>query len=305
VTIVSIDDKELHLTNLEKVLYPRTGFTKGQVINYYVQMAHFILPHISGKPITLKRYPEGVDKDFFYEKQCPSHRPHWLSTAPVYSRHNEDVVNYCLIDSVAALVWLANLASIEIHPNLAMAKDVTRPTSMVFDLDPTEPADLHDCADVALMLRDMFEHLSLRSFIKTSGGKGMHLYVPLNTPVTYDQTKSFSNAIANLLERQDPKRITANMRKDLRPGKVFVDWSQNDQHKTTVAVYSLRAREMPTVSTPLQWKELEEVHRTGHIEKLIFQAPDVIKRVEKLGDIFAPVLKIKQHLPSLNKKSLS
>jgi bifunctional non-homologous end joining protein LigD len=297
-TTVHIDDRRLALTNLDKVLYPETGFTKAQVINYYVQLAEIILPHIRNRPVTLKRYPDGIDKDFFYEKQCPSHRPDWLGIAHLWSRHNEGYIDYCLIDSPAALAWLANLASIEIHPSLSLADDYSHPTVMAFDLDPTLPSDIVDCCDVALLLHETFEHLGLQSFIKTSGGKGLHLYVPLNMPdMTYSQTKHFSNAIAALLEQQDPAHITSNMRKDGRTGKVLVDWSQNDQHKTTVCVYSLRAGAHPYVSTPVTWREIEDVHRSRKSAKLAFEAGDVIKRIKKHGDIFAPVLTLKQKLP--------
>jgi bifunctional non-homologous end joining protein LigD len=297
-TTVHIDDRRISLSNLDKVLYPETGFTKGQLINYYVQLADTILPHITNRPITLKRYPEGVDKDYFYEKQCPSHKPDWMPAAHLWSRHNEGYIDYCLIDTVSALVWLANLASIEIHPSLATADNYSHPTLMAFDLDPTLPADISDCCDVALLLRDMLGHLGLQSFIKTSGGKGLHLYVPINMPeTTYSQTKHFSNAIAGLLEQQYPDRITSNMRKGQRIGKVLVDWSQNDQHKTTVAVYSVRALNHPFVSTPVTWREIENVHRNRKTEKLSFETSDVIERVKKQGDIFAPVLTLKQKLP--------
>lgn len=293
---VEIEGHDLRLSNLDKVLYPSVGFTKGQVIDYYVRMAPAILPYLQGRPLTLKRYPGGVEESFFYEKRCPSHRPDWMPTASVYSEGNKDYVNFCVVESVAGLVWVANLASLELHTLLSRQDDIDRPTMMVFDLDPGEPAGLVQCAQVALDVRKLLGELKLQSWAKTSGGKGLHLYVPLNTPVAFDQTKGFARAVAAHLEATEPSRVTSNMRKELRKGKVFVDWSQNDDHKTTCCTYSLRARQRPTVSTPLTWEEIETLAGGGDASAVSFEAADAANRVNALGDLFAPVLTKKQKL---------
>src|SRR5687767_10615476 len=297
-TLVRIGKRQLALSNLNKVLYPDAGFTKADVIAYYRAIAPVLLPHLEDRPLTLKRYPNGVDDKFFYEKRCPSHKPEWVETAKVWSDSNDDHMYFCLANDVPALVWVANLASIELHTFLSKRPDVSRPTSFVLDLDPGQPATMLDCIPVALRLRELLEKLKLQCFIKTSGGKGLHIWVPLNTEVTFEQTKEFAHLVAITLERHDPKHVTSNMRRDLRPGKIFIDWSQNDEHKTTVSVYSLRARPRPTVSTPLTWKEIESASRHRKPEKLTFEARDTLKRVEKLGDLFEPILKMKQRLPA-------
>jgi bifunctional non-homologous end joining protein LigD len=296
---VEIGDRRLSLSNLGKVLYPEAGFTKGQVIDYYTRIAPAVLPHLRGRPLTLKRYPNGVDQPFFYEKQCPSHRPDWIETAAVWSGHSSRTINYCLANDLATLVWLANLADLELHTSLARAEDPRAPTILAFDLDPGPPATIVECAQVALRLREAFEHLGLEGFPKTSGSKGMQVYVPLNVPTSYAQTKGFSQAIAQLLERRHPELVVSEMRKDRRSGKVFVDWSQNDEHKTTVAAYSLRARERPTVSTPLLWDEVEAVAASGDPDELVFTSADVLERVAEHGDLFAPVETLEQELPAL------
>ena len=297
-TLVNIGKRKLALSNLNKVLYPQAGFTKADMIAYYRAVAPALLPHLEDRPLTLKRYPNGVDQQFFYEKRCPSHKPEWVETAKVWSESNDDHMFFCLANDVPTLVWVANLASIELHTFLSKRPDVSRPTSFVFDLDPGPPATILDCIPVALRLRELLERLKLQCFIKTSGGKGLHIWVPLNTETTFEQTKEFAHLVAITLERHDPKHVTSNMRKDLRPGKIFIDWSQNDEHKTTVCVYSLRARQRPTVSTPLTWKEVEAAGRHRKVERLTFEAKGVLKRVEKFGDLFEPVLKMKQRLPS-------
>jgi bifunctional non-homologous end joining protein LigD len=291
---------EVKLSNLNKVLYPATGFTKGEMIAYYVGMADYILPHLKGRKLTRKRYPDGVDKLFFFEKNCPTYHPDWVATSlvPEGGRTGQGV-NYCVADSKATLAWLANLAAIEFHTLLSRGDDLTRPTYMVFDLDPGPPAGMLDCIRVGFRLKEMLAGFGLECFAKTSGGKGLHLYVPLNTPVTFDETKAFANAVARVLEKDDPKSVVSAMKKELRGGKVFVDWSQNDEHKTTCAAYSLRAREHPTVSTPVTWDELSSAAKRKKTDSLVFEAPDVLKRVKKLGDLFAPVLKLKQKLPAL------
>jgi bifunctional non-homologous end joining protein LigD len=300
VTLVEIDGHQLKLSNLDKVLYPETGFTKGEVIDYYARIAPVAVPHYFDRPMTLKRYPNGVDEKFFFEKNAPAHRPAWVETAEVYSRHNNRNINFTLVNSAATLVWTANQAAIELHPSLSRRDKLDRPTMVVFDLDPGEPATIKECCEVGGHLRDVFDHLGLQSFPKTSGSKGLQVYVPVNRPeTTYEEratgTKHFALAIAQLLEKQMPALVVSNMSKDLRKGKVFIDWSQNDEHKTTSAVYSLRARSRPTVSTPVTWDEVER----GAIDpdSMRFEAADVLGRVAERGDLFAPTLTLEQELP--------
>jgi bifunctional non-homologous end joining protein LigD len=258
-----------------------------------------MIPHLAGRALTRKRYPDGVDGEPFFEKNAPMHKPEWVKTVPIWSGRNRRTVHYVLADDLATLVWLANLAALELHPSLALATDITCPTEMVFDLDPGPPANIVQCCEVGLWLREIFDHFELQSFPKTSGSKGLQIYVPLNTPTTYDATKLFSHALAQLLEHDHPELVLSEMSKQARTGKVFVDWSQNDEHKTTVAVYSLRAREHPTVSTPVTWEEVERAFKKKDAELLVFEAPQVVARVDKLGDLFEPVLELKQRLPDL------
>jgi bifunctional non-homologous end joining protein LigD len=280
------------------VLWPETGFTKGETIDYYARIADAILPHLRDRPLTLKRYPNGVAEKFFYEKRCPKHRPDWVRTAPIWSGRNEGEIDYCVCNDRATLIWVAQLAALELHPSLSHAKDIERPTVLAFDLDPGAPADILQCCEVGLRLRDLFHNLGLESFPKTSGSKGLQVYIPLNRKITYDETKPFAHAVAQALERSDPDLVVSRMAKKLRKGKVLVDWSQNDEHKTTVAAYSLRAKERPTVSTPVEWKELERALKREDPDVLTFEAKDVLKRVDKRGDLFAPVAELKQKLPS-------
>jgi bifunctional non-homologous end joining protein LigD len=298
-SVVEIEGKHLSLTNLDKVLYPATGFTKGQVIDYYARIAPVLLPHLTGRPLTLKRYPEGVDKEYFFEKNATKHRPEWVKTAPIWSEGNQRNVNYILANDLPTLIWIANLASIELHPSLSLAKDITCPRSMVFDLDPGPPANIVQCCQVGIWLRDIFEHFGLQSFPKTSGSKGLQIYVPLNSPTSYEVTKTFAHALARLLENEHRELVVSDMKKQLRVGKVFVDWSQNDEHKTTVSVYSLRAREHPTVSTPVKWEEVEHALKKKDETLLVFEASQVLDRVGKMGDLFGSVLTLKQKLPKL------
>jgi bifunctional non-homologous end joining protein LigD len=285
---VEVDGRRLSLSNLDKVLYPSVGFTKGQVIDYYSRVAPALLPHLRGRPLTMKRYPDGVDGKFFYEKRIPSHAPEWVR------RERIGGIEYVVCDDLATLVWAANLADLELHPSLSLADDIERPTVLAFDLDPGEPAGLRECCEVALILRETLDRLGLESRVKTSGSKGLQLYVPLNEDdVTYDQTKPLSNALARHLEGEHPKLIVSTQKKELRRGKVLIDWSQNDKNKTTVCVYSLRARERPTVSTPLAWEELHDP------DSLVFEAADVLERVEEDGDLFEAVAELRQELPAL------
>src|ERR1700690_4347097 len=259
-TIVEVEGRKLKLTNLDKILYPATGFTKGQVVDYYARIAPVLVPHLTGRPLTMKRYPGGVgaEQEYFFEKNAPMHRPDWVKTAPVWSEGNHRTIHYILANDLPTLVWIANLASIELPPSLALAADIATPTMIVFDLDPGPPANIVQCARVGLWVREIFEHFGLQSFAKTSGSKGLQIYVPLNTKTSYDETKPFAHAIARLLEQQHPELVVSDMKKAVRTNRVFVDWSQNDQHKTTISVYSLRAREKPTVSTPVRWEEVEQ-----------------------------------------------
>jgi bifunctional non-homologous end joining protein LigD len=296
-TEVKVGSKTLRLSNLDKVLYPEVGFTKGQVIDYYTRVAPALLPHLKNRPLTLKRYPNGVDDKFFYEKQSPSHRPDWVKTVPVPARGR--TIDFTLANDLPTMVWLANLADLELHTSLSLAKNIQQPTTLAFDLDPGPPATIVECSQVAVWLREIFSDLNLESFPKTSGSKGMQLYVPLNLKTSYDQTKPFAKALAELLEKQHPKHVVSTQKKELRPGKVLIDWSQNDEHKTTVNVYSLRAKARPTVSTPLTWDEVEEIHESGDPDIAVFDSDDVLERVEKHGDLFEPVLTLKQKLPEL------
>jgi bifunctional non-homologous end joining protein LigD len=294
---VEIGGRRLALKNLDKVFYPETGFTKGDVVDYYARIAPVLLPHLRDRPLTLKRYPEGVDGLFFYEKRCPHHRPEWIRTAPIWSEGNQEHIRYCIVDDLASLVWVASIADLELHTPLALARAFERPTALAFDLDPGPPADIVGCCDVALLLRRLMGRLGLEAFPKTSGSKGLQVYVPLNGPASYHETKTFAHAVARLLERAHPGRVVERMLKSLRAGKVLVDWSQNDRNKTTVCVYSLRARPRPTVSTPVRWAEVERAARSRRPDGLVFEARDVLARVDKVGDLFAPVLSMRQRLP--------
>lgn len=295
---VEIEGRELSLSNLDKVLYPKVGFTKAQVIDYYTRIAPLLLPHLKGRPLTMKRYPNGVEGEFFYEKACPKHRPPWVKTHPIYSHGRGRHIDFCLFDDLPTLVWAANLADLELHTSLSVAEKIKHPNLLVFDLDPGPPANLKECCQLALIIREILAEVDLQAFPKVSGNKGLQLYIPLGDPtVTYEQTKAFSKGMALYLEERYPDRVVSRMLKELRKGKVFVDWSQNDEHKTTICVYSLRARERPTVSAPVSWNEVEQLAERGDVESLIFDAPELLKRVEKKGDLFEPLLSLHQHLP--------
>ena len=296
---LEVEGRKLTVSNLEKVLYPEAGFTKAQVIDYYIRIAPVLLPHLKNRPITLKRYPDGVEGFFFYEKQCPAHRPQWVKPTKVPGSREEGHIDYCVMNDLPALVWAANLADLELHTFLHRAPAIARPTALAFDLDPGPPADIVLCCQVALWLKDIFDELGLESFPKTSGSKGLQLFVPLNTATTYDKTKEFAHTLAERLEREHPAQVVSRMTKSLRRGKVFIDWSQNDNHKTTVNVYSLRAKSQPTVSTPVTWEEVARCLKTKSADRLVFVSDDVLKRVKKHGDLFAPVQTLKQRLPSV------
>jgi len=306
---VEVDGRELKLTNLDKVLYPQAGFSKGEVVDYYAKVAPAIVPHLAGRALTLRRFPEGVDDSeaAFFEKRCPKHRPEWVKTAAVVAGPRAGVIDFCVCEDRPTLVWMAQLAAIELHPSLSLAEAPDRPTALAFDLDPGAPADILDCCRVGLRLRELFDHFGMRCFPKTSGSKGLQVYVPLNDEaVAYEAddggdqaTKPFARAIAQLLEKQTPDLVVSKMKKVEREGKVFVDWSQNHRRKTTIAVYSLRARERPTVSTPVSWEEVEAAVESDDADSLVFEAGDVLERIEERGDLFAPVLELKQQLPEL------
>lgn len=299
---VEVEGRELRLTNLDKVLYPKAGFTKGEMVDYYAKVAPAIVPHLSGRAVTLRRFPEGVeDLDAaFFEKRCPKHRPKWVKTAKVQAGPRAGVIEFCVCDSLPTLTWMAQLAAIELHPSLSLSKAPERPTALVFDLDPGPPADVVDCSRVALRLRELLTQLGLECFVKTSGSKGMQLYVPLNTKTSYEETRPFGQALAQIVAKQNPDQVLAKMgKKTDRSGKVLIDWYQNNERKTTVSVYSLRARERPTVSTPITWEEVEKAAESGDGSELVFDAGDVLERIEEHGDLFAPVLELEQKLPQL------
>ncbi len=268
------------------------------MIDYYARIAPALLPHLRDRPLTVVRFPDGVAGKHFFEKNSPAHRPDWVRTVPIRVGSRGGTIDFCVCDDLPTLVWLAQLAAIELHPSLATAADFERPTVLAFDLDPGEPATIVECCAVALRVRDLFAELGLESFAKTSGSKGMQVYVPLNGDATYATTKPFARAVARALESSEPGLVTSQMKKSLRPGKVFIDWSQNTTTKTTIAAYSLRARAEPTASTPLHWHEVERTAASGYSEELRFTAAAVLERYERDGDPFAPVLELEQELPA-------
>ena len=297
--VAEVAGRKLSLSNLEKDLYPAYGFTKAQILEYYRRISPFILPHLKGRALTLKRYPEGVEKEFFFEKRCPSYRPSWLKTAELL-QHDGERMTVCLINDLNALIWVENLASLELHVPLARADSPETPDAVVFDLDPGDQADILDCARVALIIRDLLSPLRLTGYAKTSGQKGLHVFVPLNRKeATFADTKTFSKAVADVLQRNYPDLVTAKMAKEQRKKKVFINWSQNDASKTMICVYSLRAREKPFVSFPLAWKELEDLAGQGDPEKLHVLHAEALRRTEREGDLFRDVLVKKQRLPHL------
>jgi bifunctional non-homologous end joining protein LigD len=289
-TPIEVDGRRLDLSNLEKVLYPAAGFTKAQVIDYYARVAPAMLPHLAGRALTLVRCPDGVEGERFFEKRCPPHHPDWIPEV--------GGLRSCEVRELAALVWLANLAALELHTLQARADEPGRPTAVVFDLDPGPPAGVLDCCRVALELRELLDELGLEAVVKTSGSKGLHLSIPLHTAVNADVTKAFALTIGRVLASRDPKRIVTDMRKELRRGRVFVDWSQNDEHKTTVAAYSLRIQPRPTVSTPVTWEEIEDALETADADALTFETATVLERVAELGDLYAANVELEQELPT-------
>ena len=294
---LEVEGREVLISNPDKVFYPATGFTKAEVIDYYIRVAPALLPHLRDRPLSLKRYPHGVEVSYFYQKEAPPVRPKWIRTTPVPSSERGAPINYVVCDDLPTLVWLANAADLEMHTFMHKAQDLTRPTQVAFDLDPGPGADALTCAKVALLLKEQFDLLKLKAFPKVSGSKGVQLHLPLNTPATYEETKAFSRHFAVALSREHPKLVTALMKKELRKGKVFVDWSQNDDHKTTSCVYTLRGVPTPSVAAPVEWRELEAAVDADDLSLLRFTPEQVLKRVKKKGDLFAPVETLKQKLP--------
>jgi bifunctional non-homologous end joining protein LigD len=295
---VEVEGRALTLSNQAKVLYPGSGFTKGQVVDYYRRIAPVLVPHYRQRPLTLKRYPNGVDGMFFFEKNATKSRPDWVQTVGIWGYGRGSELQFVLCNDTPTLVFLANLAALELHLALACAPQLDSPTMVVFDLDPGPPADLVTCCKAALVFREYFQSKGLQAIAKTSGNKGMQLYVPLNTPTTYDETKAWARGLAEEFEEKYPELFVSEMKKSVRDGKIFIDWSQNDANKTTIGVYSLRARERPRVSTPLSWEEIELAAKSGDASPLVFEAEQVLARVEKVGDLFAPALTLKQDLPA-------
>jgi bifunctional non-homologous end joining protein LigD len=294
---VTINSRELSLSNLDKDMYPPYGFTKTRLLEYYSLIAQFMLPFLEGRALTLKRYPQGVDRDFFFEKRCPQHRPAWMETAEV-PYGEKKVITYCMANNLESLVWLGNLASIELHVPMAKADSPGNPDSMVFDLDPGDGAGVLDCARVALIVRDLLSGLKLESFAKTSGKKGLHVFVPLDPgKTTFQDTKTFSRAVAAIMQKKFPGLVTARMNKEYRRNKVFINWSQNDASKTMVCVYSLRAVEKPSVSFPVSWKDLEKTASQKDPGKFQVLAPEASALAEKKGGFYRELLGMKQRLP--------
>lgn len=300
---VEIEGRKLELSNLDKLMYPAAKFSKADVIDYYIRVAPFLLPHLKDRPVTMVRYPDGITGKFFYEKDAPKFTPEWVKTLSVPRRAGGKLIRYILINDLATLVWCANLASLELHPFLHHAPHIDRPDSVVFDLDPGEGADILNCAEIAFRLRDLLEGLKLKAFAKVSGSKGLQIYLPLNTPVTYEISRSFAHAVAQHLAREDPKHVIAEMDKAARRGKVFVDWSQNSDFKTTSGVYSLRTkRPEPFVSFPVTWATLEQAARKQSRDGLFLQTNEALERLNKEGDLFATVLKLKQRITAAVKQ---
>lgn len=298
-TEVTIGRRKLTLSNPDKVYWPGPGFTKGEMVAYYRAVAPAMIPHLKDRAVTLKRYPEGVEGFSFFEKNCPKHRPEWVRTVDVDRKKDGKTIHYCVGWDEATLVWMANLGSIELHISLSRASNLGRPTAMVYDLDPGAPATIVECAALALELKKRFGELGLEMFPKTSGSKGLHLYVPLNTSVSFQQTSSLAHAVALQLEEEMPDLVVSTQKKTEREGKILIDWSQNGPHKTTVSAYSMRARDLPTCSTPVAWREVSACAKKGNPEMLRFTAAEVVKRVKSKGDLFEPVLSLKQKLPKV------
>ena len=285
---LEVGGRRLNIRHLDRVVFPRTGTTKGELLDYYVRVADAMLPHLRDRLLHMHRYPEGVEGPRFWQKACPEHRPEWMPVAPVWSRDKNAHIEYCIVNELAALLWAVNVGSIELHTSLHLRQDLHRPTAIAFDLDPGDGVGVLDCGEVALRLRDLFEEMDAQPLVKTSGSKGVQVYVPIDDGLSYADTKPAAKATAELLERERPEAVISRMAKSLRRGKVLVDWSQNTEHKSMVCAYSVRAKERPTVSTPVTWTELEEALDQSDPDRLIFEMGDVLERVAALGDLFEP-----------------
>jgi len=285
---LEVGGRRLSIRHLDRVVFPRTGTTKGELLDYYVRVGDAMLPYLRERLLHMHRYPEGVEGPRFWQKACPEHRPGWMPVAPVWSRDKQAFIDYCVVNELAALLWAVNLGSIELHTSLHLRHDLERPTALAFDLDPGAGAGILECGEVALRLRELFGELGREAFVKTSGSKGLQVHVPIEDEATYQDTKPSSKAIAELLERERPDAVVSRMAKSLRAGKVLVDWSQNTEHKSMVCVYSVRAKARPTVSTPLRWGELEAALDAADAEALAFEMGDVLERVGAHGDLWLP-----------------
>jgi bifunctional non-homologous end joining protein LigD len=286
---LEVDGRRLTIRNLDRVIFPEAGTTKGDLLDYYIRVADVMLAHLRDRLLHMHRYPEGVDGPRFWQKACPEHRPEWVRTAPVWSRDKQANIDYCVVNDLPTLLWAVNIGSIELHTSLHLIHDLQRPTAMAFDLDPGEGVGVLECGEVALRLRELFEDTGRGAFVKTSGSKGLQVYVPLDGDATYAEIKPAARGIAELLERERPNAVVSRMAKSLRPGKVLVDWSQNTEHKSMVCVYSVRAKRRPTVSTPIRWEELQGALEAHDPDRLVFEMGDVLERVAEHGDLFAPL----------------
>jgi bifunctional non-homologous end joining protein LigD len=293
---LEVGGRRLAIRHLDRVIYPRSGITKGEVLHYYVEVAELILPHLRDRLLHMHRYPEGVAGPRFWQKGCPEHRPSWMPTAPVWSRDKGTTIDYCVVNELAALLWAVNIGSLELHSSLHRRHDLHRPTALAFDLDPGEGVGILECCEVALRVRGLCHRLGLQTFPKTSGSKGLQVYVPLNLDATYVVTKPVARQLAEHLEAETPEQVVSRMSRAARRGKVFIDWSQNTEHKSMVCVYSLRAKERPTASTPVSWDEVQGALETGDAARLSFEMTDVVARIREHGDLFAPVLALRQEL---------
>src|SRR5919199_335703 len=290
---LDVGGRRLSIRNLDRVVFPHTGTTKGELLDYYVKVADAMLPHLHDRLLHMHRYPEGVDGPRFWQKGCPEHRPEWMPTAPVWSREKAANIDYCVVNELAALLWAVNIGSIELHTSLHRTRGMDRPTALAFDLDPGEGVGLLECCELGLRVRDLFASLGLDAYAKTSGSKGLQIYVPLDGEAPYAEAKPAARAVAELLERQTPATVVSRMAKRLRAGRVLVDWSQNTEHKSMVCAYSVRAKQRPTVSTPVTWDEVERAVGDGAPDRLVFEMADVLERVAEHGDLFADVLSLR------------
>ena len=292
---IDVGGRRLAIRNLDRVIFPRTGTSKAELLDYYVRIADTMLPHLRERLLHMHLYPEGVTGPRFWQKGCPEHRPEWMPIAPVWSRDKGGTIDYCVVNELAALLWAVNIGSIELHTSLHLRDELHRPTALAFDLDPGEGVDLLHCCEVGLRLRELLGGIGLATFPKTSGSKGLQVYVPLNSEdASYAVTKPASRAIAELLESDTPDAVVSRMAKRLRSDRVLVDWSQNTEHKSMVCAYSVRAKERPTVSAPVAWDEVEAAVGAGDASGLVFEMGEMLERVAARGDLFEPVLTRRQ-----------